>query len=176
MLKVFFTASYRSKDKYQIFYDAVIKKLKSLDCEVYSLENCESNVSDPLEKELFIRNAIKVCDACVFEISGDTFQLGYEVALISQYNLPTLCLSNNRDYQKIINSSNIDFCKYKDIAELETKIDVFIQNILHKANKNRLNITVQSTAKIKLTKYCKSKNISFSQAINDLVESSIPLD
>jgi len=117
-----------------------------------------------------------VCDACVIEISGDTFQLGYEVALISQYNLPILCLSNNRDYKKILNRSNALFIKYNNNIDLEQEIEKFInKNLIYQA-KIRLNVTIPISNKIKLIKYSKEKSISISQAINQLIEQHISLE
>jgi len=175
-LKIFFTASYRCKNIYQSYYDTIIKKLQSLNCDIYSLELTQCNLSDPESKNKCIKNAIKVCDACVIEISGDTFQLGYEVALISQYNLPILCLSNNRDYKKILNRSNALFIKYNNNIDLEQQIEKFInKNLIYQA-KIRLNVTIPISNKIKLIKYSKEKSISISQAINQLIEQHISLE
>ena len=94
-MRIFYTASYYGKEKYQKYYDMILKAITDTGTEVLSPE--KGNYLNILqkkdlkkfksEKEIHyeaIRRGIQWADEVIMEISNEDFQLGHEATLALQ--------------------------------------------------------------------------------------------
>ena len=146
-MKVFWTASFYGKDKYQKFYDLVGRAIDNQkDVEVVSPEkgNYLDLVPPTIAKRLTshpkrlhydaIRRGILWADAVVIEISQEDFQLGHEATLAIQAKKHVLCLSVTEDFSEKIDNRYFHGAKYN-----RASIDETIENFLSLAKKDLLS-------------------------------------
>lgn len=147
MLKIFWTASYYGKDRYQKYYDLVGRALARVgECEIISPENGNylHLVPPTLRTKLAkspnklhyeaIRRGILWADAVIIEISQEDFQLGHEATLAMQSKKHVLCLSIHEDFSNKINNRYFHAGKYN-----RTSIDEIIEDFLSQAKKDLLS-------------------------------------
>jgi len=143
--KVFFTASYYGKKKYQRYYDLVLKKIEENDVEVIGTEKgnymklLNRDIKGPIfhKKKLHyeaIRKGILWCDASIFENSHEDFQLGHEATLAIQAKKTVLCLSIHEDFSKKIDNEFFHGAKYN-----EYNIGKVIRDFLDIVRKEKLS-------------------------------------
>ena len=146
-MKLFWTASYSGKQKYQSDYDLVGRAIDQVaDLEVISPEkgNYQSllppRIKVSLESEPAklhyeaIRRGILWADAVIIEISEEDFQLGHEATLAIQSKKHVLCLSSREDFSNKISNRYFHAAKYNKMT-----IDQIIEDFLILAQKDLLS-------------------------------------
>lgn len=122
VMKVFYTASFYGKNKYQKYYDLVLKSIEAQGVELLSpekgdykaiLKNKKLKSVDPETQHYeAIRQGILWADVVIIEISNQDFQLGHEATLAMVNKKPVLCLSLTTDYSRIIQNRHFHAAKY----------------------------------------------------------------
>ena len=144
-MKVFYTASYYGKTKYQEYYDLVLKTIKQAGCELLSPEIGNYLAVLKLEDYTKPKSKIKLhyeavhrginwAQAVIIEISHEDFQLGHDVSLAIKNKKPVLCLSIHEDFSKKISSPFFFGAKYN-----EHNIKKIVGNFIGKTKKETLN-------------------------------------
>ena len=148
-MKIFFTASYFGKEKYQSNYDLVRKTLEATGIELLSPEVGnylsvlkETDYKQRSKKKLHyeaIRRGILSSQAVVIEISHEDFQLGHEATLAIMTKKPVLCLSIHEDFSKKIVNPYFFAAKYNEY-NIEEIVGNFIKRIEKEALDQRFNL------------------------------------
>ena len=137
-MKIFYTASYYGKNKYQKYYDMVLHAIQDSESEIISPElsnYLELLPPDSIEKLKdkrsihyeAIKEGILWADLVIIELSHEDFQLGHEATLAIQNKKPVLCLSINEDFSLKIKNPFFFGAKYN-----KYNINEIIRNfILH---------------------------------------------
>lgn len=146
-MKLFWTASYSGKQKYQSDYDLVSKAIDRIGgLEVISPEkgNYQSLVPPRIKQSLesepaklhyeAIRRGILWADVVIIEISEEDFQLGHEATLAIQSKKHVLCISTHEDFSSKINNRYFHASIYNKMT-----IDEIIENFLSLAQKELLS-------------------------------------
>jgi hypothetical protein len=144
-MKIFYTASYFGKEKYQSYYDLVLNALRDHDIEIISPEIgnyrqiLKTKDIDRLKDEKSIhyeavRRGIMMCDAVIIEVSHEDFQLGHEATLAALNNKPVLCLSIYEDFSEKINSKYFFGAKYSKYS-----IGGIVSKFLDRVDRDLLN-------------------------------------
>ena len=108
-MRVFYTASFYGKDKYQKYYDSVLEAIEKTGVQVISPEkgNYKRTIPEKVRAELgdanavhyeAIRRGILAADAVIIEASFQDIQIGFEAALAVASKKPVLCLSIYEDF------------------------------------------------------------------------------
>lgn len=177
-MNVFFTASFKGKDKYQREYDLILKILEEQDVEVFSPE--KGNYLDLLttsqktmeladQHYLAVKKGIAQADAVVLEVSEQDFQLGHEATLAIQSKTPVLCLSKSNDFSKEIRHRYFYGAKYSKYS-VRYEIEQFIKQSRKARLSERFNFFLSSTQLAKLEKFSDEQQINSSQIIRDLID------
>lgn len=149
-MRIFYTASYYGKKRYQKELDLVLKTLEKTTSEILSPEkgNYLSVLKDRDYKRIknkkklhyeAIRRGIRWAQAVVIEISNEDFQLGHEATLAIQAKKPVLCLSVNEDFSEKIENQYFHGAKYNEY-NIEEIIDDFIKNSEKETLNERFNL------------------------------------
>ncbi|MBI3887726.1 hypothetical protein HY310_01515 [Candidatus Microgenomates bacterium] len=182
-MKVFYTASFTGKEKYQKQYDWVRNAIKANKVELVSPE--EGNYLNMLsEKEQLaivdlkkihyeaIRRGIEWADAVIIEISQEDFQLGHEATLAIQAQKYVLCLSVNENF-----SQKIDNRFFKGAQYGELTIDEIVENFLKEAGKNllsqRFNMFLSASQIQQLEAAAQKYGVNKSEYIRSLIEKDL---
>lgn len=182
-MKIFYTASYYGKRKYQRYYDKVLKVLEETDAEIVSPEkgNYMEMLSSADRKTLLhekgkkrlhyeaIRRGINWSDAVVIEISNEDFQLGHEATLAIQRKKPVLCLSVKEDFSEKIENRYFHGAKYNEI-NIRLIIQDFIKKVERKMLSERFNFFLSTSQLQFLENTAKKKGINKSEYLRGLIE------
>lgn len=179
-MKIFYTASYYGKQKYQKYYDEILKILEKENHEVLSPE--KGNYKNILTNELrtkirdkkhlhyeAIRLGIMWADAVIIETSNQDFQIGHEATIAVQNKKPTLCLSVNEDFSKKIKNKYFYGAKY-DTFSAERKIKGFLKKAQQGLLSERFNFYLSPTQQQYLDKTAKELKISKAEVLRRLIE------
>jgi hypothetical protein len=179
-MKIFFTASYYGKEKYQKYYDMVLASLEKLNVEVVSPE--KENYLDLLTKRDIkrlkgdrrihyeaIRKGILWADAVVIEISNEDFQLGHEATLTIQNKKHVLCLSLNEDFSEKIHNKFFHAAKYNQF-NIEEIVEKFVRMVSTKRLDQRFNLFLSSDQLKYLEKASQENNVNKSEYIRTLID------
>ena len=181
-MKVFYTASYYGKAKYQKEFDQVRQAIKKVGVDLLSPE--EGNYLSVLKladydkirskKRLHyeaIRRGIQWAQAVIIEVSHEDFQLGHEASLALQAKKPVFALSIHEDFSKKISSPFFFGAKYN-----EHNVDILVSEFLEKTNKEnlkeRFNLFLSTRQLQKLETQAKEKGMNNSEYIRMLLENS----
>ncbi len=170
-MKIFYTASFWGKDKYQPNYNQVLSALQSHPIELESpeLTRFPHPSIDPQAHYQAIRQGISWADAIVIEISQEDFQLGHEATLAIQAKKPVLCLSVNQDFTNRIQSRYFHAAKYTQYT-----IDEIIENFLKKAKKEllkeRFNLFLSPNQLSRLRTQATKHSLTASEFIRQLID------
>lgn len=139
-MKIFYTASYSGKQKYQGFYNLVLRAIESTHVDLISPEKGNYlGVLSPQERLKLkgkkkihyeaIRRCILLSDAVIIEISNEDFQLGHEATLTILNKKHVLCLSVHEDFGEKIRNRYFHGAKYNEynIEELVENFITFVQ-------------------------------------------------
>ncbi|MFC1780380.1 hypothetical protein ACFLY9_01660 [Patescibacteria group bacterium] len=143
--KVFFTASYYGKTKFQKEYDLVLKKIEECNVEVIGTEkgNYSKLIGKAEDEAIFedkslhyraIKKGIQWADAVIIEMSNEDFQLGHEATLAMQAKKPVLCLSLYEDFSKKVNNPYFFGAKYN-----EYNVGQVIRNFIGSLQREKLS-------------------------------------
>lgn len=149
-MKVFYTASFYGKAKYQDAYNLVLQSIKKTGCELLSPEvgnylstlKLEDYSKIKSKKKLHyeaIRRGIIWAQAVIIEVSHEDFQLGHEATLALQLKKPVLCLSIHEDFSKKIAHPLFFGAKYNEY-NIEELIADFVRKFEKEHLKERFNL------------------------------------
>lgn len=163
-MRVFFTASYRGKKTLQKYYDKIIHTLESDGIEVLSLE--VQVYADLLEHKFieklkskhksleqanrdihyyYIKKAIDLADAVIMETTMDNFRLGYEARTAIDFDKPTLCLSQEKDFSMYFRDIKLYAKQYQNEEDLESIVKSFINEVKNKLLNVRMHVLMPSS-------------------------------
>lgn len=179
-IKIFFTASYYGKDKYQKYYDLVLAKIEENDVGVIGTEkgNYMQLLGGKIKKPIFdnkplhykaVRKGILWCDAAIIEISHEDFQLGHEATLAIQAKKPVLCLSLNEDFSKKIKNEYFHGAKYNEY-NIGNVIRGFLEEIRREKFSERFNCFLSKKQVAYLGKASKEEGVNKSEYLRKLIE------
>lgn len=183
-MKIFWTASFHGKAKYQSQYDLVGRVIGAQpNVEVIATEkgNYLSILPPAVAVKLqgspqklhyeAIRRGILWADAVIIEISEESFQLGHEATLAMQAKKHVLCISVNEDYSAKINNRYFHGFRYS-----KANIEEIIENFLTRARKEllsrRFNLFLSPSQTQYLTETASRENVSVAEIIRSLIDSS----
>ncbi len=145
-MKIFYTASYLGKQKYQRYYDMVLRAIRSVkEIELISPEvgnykkvlapTIVENIKEPkrLHYEA-IRKGIMLADAVIIEVTNEDFQLGHEATLAVQMKKYVLCVSIYEDWSEKIPNRYFLGAKYN-----EYNIEEIVENFVDYAKKDQFS-------------------------------------
>lgn len=179
-MKIFYTASFYGKKKYQKYFDLVLNSIERMKVDLRSPEkgNYLDLITRKDKKRLknnrlihyeAIRKGIQWADAVIIEISNEDFQLGHEATLAIQNKKPVLCLSIYEDFGKKINNKYFHGAKYN-----EYNVHVIVGEFIRKAKKEllseRFNCFLSPSQVQYLKKSSEEKNMNMSEYLRELIE------
>ena len=179
-MKIFFTASYSGKDKYQKYYDLVLKAIQSTGADVISpelnnykkiLTQVEMN-SLKTERQIHyeaIRKGIVWADVVIIEISEENFQLGYEANLAIQSKKPVLCLSIHEDFSDKIHNRYFYASKYTKYNAKDIVLD-FVVKHRKELLSERFNFFIYKSQLKHLELQAEKNSINMSEYLRGLIE------
>ena len=181
-MKVFYTASYYGKTKYQEYFDLVRKTLQKTGVELISPETGNYLTLLKLEdyskvrskKRLHyeaIRRGIQWSQTTIIEVSHEDFQLGHEASLAIQGKKPVLCLSIHEDFSKKISNPYFFGAKYNEY-NIEEIIGEFIKRAEKETLNQRFNLFLSSRHLQKLSLSAKEKGMNNSEYLRMLIDNS----
>ena len=179
-MKVFFTAPFDGKSKYQEYYDQIVKILEDYCDDVISPEagNYLKTISSREKIKIkdvhkihyeAIKRGILQSDLVVMEISHSSFRVGHEATLAILNKKPVLCLSLKENMADKIDSPYFFGAKYS-IDNLEDIISEFINKHSKNLLNNRFNLFLSSSQLSYLDSAAKAKKISNSAYIRWLID------
>lgn len=179
-MKIFYTASYFGKDKYQKYYDMILKQLKDLGVEIISPEKGNykelltkkelSTVKDPKQLHyLAIKKGIMWADAVVMEISNEDFQLGHEATIAVDHKKHTLCMSLHEDYSQKIKNRYFHAAKYNSF-NYEELLETFVEKVKKELLNERFNMFLSPRQVAYLDKASKEYGINKSEYVRMLID------
>lgn len=179
-MKIFYTASYLGKQKYQENYNQVLKAIEETGAEVISPEkgNYQSLLTPQEVEELkypkkihyeAIRKGILWSDAVVIEITNEDFQLGHEATLAIQNKKYVLCLSLFEDFSEKIQNRYFYGAKYNEY-NIEEIIDNFIKTVEDDQFSERFNLFLSPTQSQYLDKKALENKMNKSEYLRFLLD------
>ncbi len=180
-MRIFYTASYFGKEKYQTLYDLVRKTIESTGVELISPEIGnylsvleEKDYKQKSKKKLHyeaIRRGISNSQAVVIEISHEDFQLGHEATLTIMAKKPVLCLSIHEDFSKKIVNPYFFAAKYNEY-NIEEIVSNFIKRIEKESLDHRFNLFLSKRQTELLETASKKAGMNNSEYIRMLIDKS----
>ena len=180
-MRVFWTASYYGKSKYQKYYDLVSQTLDSQPgLEIIATEkgNYLSLVPPTLQKKLAgnpqklhyqaVRRGIVWADAVIIEISNEDFQLGHETTLALDSKKHVLCLSIHEDFSTKIDNRYFHGARYNKMTIDET-IEDFLQLAQKDLLSHRFNLFLTSSQE----QFLKQKGEEYGSGASDYLRTLI---
>jgi 2'-deoxynucleoside 5'-phosphate N-hydrolase len=137
-MKIYFSGSISGGRDHAATYQHVVARLRALGHDVLSAHVADPDVlereKDTSPRAVFDRDVAWVyeCDAIIAEVSTPSLGVGYEYGLAVQLGKPVLCVyrSGSRMSKMITGNPapNLTVATYAGEAELDEKIDAFLQN------------------------------------------------
>lgn len=179
-LRIFFTASFYGKEKFQRYYNLVLKKIEENDVEVIGTEkgNYLDLLSESIKKQIkdkrlihyeAIRKGISWCDAVILEISNEDFQLGHEATLAIQSKKHVLCLSTKEDFSQKIRNKFFYAARYNEY-NIGDVIRNFLQEVQRKRYSERFNCFLSRKQLEYLEEASKNEGKNKSEFLRGLIE------
>lgn len=179
-MKIFYTASYYGKEKYQKYYDKILQAINETGVELISPEkgNYKEIIPKPQRKNIkserkvhyeAIKRGILWADAVIIEISNEDFQLGHEATLAIQNKKPVLCLSLHEDFSEKINNRYFHGAKY-NVHNLRPVIQNFIKKYKKGMLSERFNFFISPSQLEYLEKESQNSGISKAELIRTLID------
>ena len=180
-MKVFYTASYQGKNKYQKYYDLVLAALEKTGVVVISPE--KGNYKRVLsvrervrlgEKEKLvhyeaIKKGISSADAVIIEISNEDFQLGHEATLTIQVKKHVLCLSIYEDFSQKISNRYFHGARYNEY-DVEEIVGEFVRKAKRELLGLRFNCFLSASEVEYLGKRAGEEGVSKSEYLRELID------
>ena len=181
MPKVFYTASYTGKEKYQKYYKYVLDAIEDNEVDLISPEKgnylklSKKDDQNFTEKERHydaIKKGILWADLVIIEISNEDFQLGHEATLAALNKKPVLCLSIFEDFSEKISNTYFFGAMYN-----EFNIHTIVQEFITKCKKihlnQRFNLFLSKNQLDYLGKMSKEEGINKSEYLRNLIDEEI---
>ncbi|KKU63018.1 MAG: hypothetical protein UX87_C0037G0016 [Candidatus Amesbacteria bacterium GW2011_GWA1_47_16] len=179
-MRVFYTASYLGKQKYQKYYDLVRQAIEKSGVELVSPE--KGNYKDLLtaadvrrlrDERLIhyeaIRRGIAWSDAAIIEISNEDFQLGHEATLAMQSRKHVLCLSVYEDFSEKIRNRYFHGARYSEY-DAEEIVEAFINKAKKEFLGERFNMFLSPSQLDYLGKIAEKEKIGKSEYLRRLID------
>ncbi len=179
-MKIFYTASYYGKEKYQRYYDLVLKVITDTGVEIISPEK-GNHLSLLNKKDLkrfknpkqihyeAIRKGIQWADAVIIEISNEDFQLGHEATLTIQNKKHLLCLYIHKDFSENIINPYFHGAKYNEY-NVEELVSDFIDMVKNEQLDKRFNLFLSSRQLTYIESVARRKGLNKSEYIRMLID------
>jgi hypothetical protein len=179
-MKVFFTASFSGKSKYQKYYDIILSSIEDHKVDLVSPEKANYkdllsvSIINKLENTNFvhyeaIKKGVEWADAVIIEISNEDFQLGHEATLSIQDKKPVLCLSLFEDYSKKINNKYFYGAIYNEF-NIDRIIKEFITKVSKELLTERFNCFLSSAQVKYIEKKAEKLGLNKSEYLRFLIE------
>lgn len=179
-MKIFYTASFYGKEKYQKDYDMVLKTITDTGVEILSPEKGNYlNILNAKHLEKLgdkqkihyeaIRKGIQWAQAVIIEISQEDFQLGHEATLAIQSKKHVLCLSVHEDFSKKIINPYFHGLKYNQY-NIDEAIQDFIKMVGEESLDQRFNLFLNKKQISHIEKAAKNNEINKSEYLRLLID------
>ncbi|QQS38682.1 hypothetical protein IPM62_04845 [Candidatus Woesebacteria bacterium] len=148
---IFYTNSVSTKDQKQEIFDEIIRSIRSHGHKVISpethkysdlldLEKANKKISKISIHNQFIRKAIEMSDAAIFEASKYSFKLGQEAQMSLDKKIPVLCLSDERDYSAKVQDPLFYSKIYSSVSEIDKIVKEFLATVRSNHLNKRINV------------------------------------
>lgn len=179
-MRIFYTASYYGKSKYQKEYSMVLRAIEQTGARVISPEkgNYKNFLSLNVKKKLHderkihaeaVRKGILISDAVVIETSHEDFQLGYEAAFAVEHKKHLLCLSLHENF-----SDKMRYRYFVGARYNEYNIEEIVQNFITLVQKGQFSERFNCFLSPSQLKYVKEKaktnNMNSSEYLRYLID------
>jgi hypothetical protein len=179
-MKVFYTAAYSGKEKYQKYYDQVLKAIENTGVDVISPEKGNyKNILTQADYKRFekerqihyeaIRKGILWADVVIIENSQESFQLGMEAAFAMLSKKPVLCVSILEDFSEKIVNPYFTAAKYNEYT-IEEIVTEFINKHQKGHLSERFNLFLSPRHLGYLEKISVDKGVNKSEYIRALID------
>ena len=179
-MKVFYTASFYGKDKYQKYYDLVLEAIERAGVQVISPEkgNYRRAISERVRAGLrdanavhyeAIRRGILAADAVIIEVSFQDIQIGFEAALAVAHKKPVLCLSIYEDFSQKINNKYFFGAKYSEL-NVEELVGEFVERAKKKRLGERFNMFLSASQEQYLERIARENGVAKSEYLRELID------
>ncbi|MBI4098373.1 MAG: hypothetical protein HY426_05045 [Candidatus Levybacteria bacterium] len=179
-MKIFYTASFYGKEKYQKYYDLVLDAISATGVEVLSPEKGNylnilkaAQVEKLNDKQRIhyeaIRKGIAWAQGVIIEISNEDFQLGHEATLAIQSKKHVLCLSIYEDFSKKIINPYFHGLKYNEY-NVEEAVENFVDLVRQESLNQRFNLFLNERQLTYLEKAAKENSVNKSEYIRKLID------
>ncbi len=180
-MKIFYTASYYGKSKYQKYYSMVLRAIEDIPNIVVispEKENYLQILSNSERKALkepkkihyeAIRRGILWADAVIIEISNEDFQLGHEATLAIQNKKHVLCLSTHEDFGEKIGNRYFKGAKYNEY-NVEEIVENFVSTVKKNQFSERFNCFLTTSQISYLKEKAKKEHMNTSEYIRSLID------
>lgn len=179
--KVFFTASFSGKSKYQDLYDQVLKSIQNNDVDLIATElgnykailTEEDTRSCNTEREihyLAIKKGINWADLVILELSHESFQVGHEATLALDQKKNVLGLSIHKDWSETIKNKYFHGAKYTKYFCNEI-IQNFITRYSDEQLSERFNLFLSKRQMNKLENLAQKNGVNKSEYLRELLDS-----
>lgn len=179
-MKIFYTASFYGKEKYQKEYDMVLSAIRQNNVELLSPETGNYlNVLNAKRLEKLkdrqkihyeaIRKGIGWAQAVIIEISNEDFQLGHEATLAIQSKKHVLALSIHENFSRKIMNPYFHGLKYNQY-NIEEGIEEFIKMAREENLDQRFNLFLSQNQINYLQKAADKNDLNKSEYIRLLID------
>lgn len=177
--KVFFTAAFEGKTKYQQYYDLIVQILSESNVELIATElgnylkllsknDLKKHKTDRERHYIAIKNGIQSADMIILELSHESFQVGHEATIALDLNKPVLGLSLHEDWSNRIIHRYFTAAKYNKYM-VRNIIQEFIERHSHEYLSERFNLFLSKKQTDKLERLAKSEGLNKSEYIRMLL-------
>lgn len=179
-MRIFYTASYYGKDKYQRYYTMVLRAIEATGTYVISPE--KKNYRDLLkptfikklkdEKRIHyeaVRLGILLSDAVIIEASHEDFQLGAEAVFAVENKKHLLCLSINENFTERMKYRYFTGAKYNEY-NVEEIVENFIASVKKNQFSERFNCFLTPSQLKYLKERGKIENMNASEYLRSLID------
>lgn len=179
-MRVFYTASFYGKEKYQESYNLLLKTIKKTGVELLSpeignylsvlkLADYEKVRSKKKLHYEAIRRGINWAQAVIIEVSHEDFQLGHEATISLNLKKPVLALSLHEDFSKKITNPLFFGAKYNEY-NIEEVVFEFVKKSEKETLNERFNLFLSSRQLANLEKAAKEKGMNNSEYLRMLLD------
>lgn len=185
-MRVFYTASFYGKAKYQKQYDLVLGAIEQTSVDIISPEkgNYTNILSANLKKSFkseriihseAIKRGILSSDAVIIEASHEDFQLGYEAGFAVENKKPLLCLSIHENFTDKMRYRYFTGFKYNEY-NIEEIVEDFISAVQKDQFSERFNCFLNPSQLHHLRNKAKENDMNTSEYLRSLIDEDRRID
>ncbi|HCS79154.1 MAG: hypothetical protein UX65_C0004G0048 [Parcubacteria group bacterium GW2011_GWB1_46_8] len=179
-MRIFYTCSYYGKNRYQKYYDLVLRAIQQICVEVISPElgNYLSLLSKQEIAQLgdqnkvhreAIRRGIEWADAVIIEISHEDFQLGHEATIAVQSKKHVLCVSVHENIDNKINLRYFHGTMYNE-QNIEGIVAKFVETAQKSLLSERFNLFLSPSQVRYLRESSRKYGLNQSEYLRKLID------